>query len=816
MSSHILNQPHYLTTYVDHEKRLKDDMTNLLKKVLAENPGIKHDDAIRKVQELMLQNNPYVPPKDGRCIINELPVELLAYIFRVGVWLQEEGSDDDFEEVTSLEERKGFQEELTRVREEGKKGSGEGDKMEEDKPEAVIEVVDDDGNDDEWEDEPSEHSSDGSETGSEDDEGDEEEEEEEEVPFQILVSHVCRQWRETALNTPRLWRRISVAGPPKWDLYEAYLQRSKGQPLIIEIDGSIPEDFDADDHPDHPDYVEYSDPNWGPDERPEGPPPFLSSKQVRRAFDMIIPHVDRWYDVDIVLGQHDDMHELLQRIAALPGAPMLEYLHLHDEDLCDNYGVEVDEDEEPIEWHLESPTLPFSGNAPRLLGVSLWGVHVDWDRAVSLFQNLTHLNLAILFKRPSWKTFATYLKNSPQLESLELDNAGPSLENGGLLPVVPATPATGLPSAYYTPATAVPPEASEENPWEWPHYPLEVSSIRHVSLANHEPYYAHALATKLFFPNIKTLTLDYENGDFNDIVDVYTTHLRGTSTRRSMFQLLEDFTIKSLGSVSEEKVDAMIGSLSELQSLSLGIPVTYDLEVPGKIWEKMVENAKTVKTLVKSAEEAKAKEPSSPQKPQAARSPVAGPSTQPLSIVPPDPSAPLPSTLPAAPSTPTPAPEVHPNLLFPRLKHLETRDISSADVREFVELRKEIGAPLKRLAMHRDSDIRTRDERWFRSNLEEFDIFSDSDYTDVEDFDDEDLDFDEDVEEWEPDEDDGDDDGPDEDDEWEDYSGDDDDDDDMADEDGGGGRIQRARGIPRVSGQGAVGSSTTTGLSELD
>ena len=46
-------------------------------------------------------NNPFSPPKSGRCMVNELPSELLSHIFSLG-WAPErdqQQEEDDFEDI---------------------------------------------------------------------------------------------------------------------------------------------------------------------------------------------------------------------------------------------------------------------------------------------------------------------------------------------------------------------------------------------------------------------------------------------------------------------------------------------------------------------------------------------------------------------------------------------------------------------------------------------------------------------------------------------------------------------------------------------
>lgn len=59
--------------------------------------------------------------------------------------------------------------------------------------------------------------------------------------FALVLSHVCRHWRNIALETPRLWtytkiRVIQHHLPPALELMKLYLERSKTCPIFIDID----------------------------------------------------------------------------------------------------------------------------------------------------------------------------------------------------------------------------------------------------------------------------------------------------------------------------------------------------------------------------------------------------------------------------------------------------------------------------------------------------------------------------------------------------------------------------------------------------
>lgn len=88
-----------------------------------------------------LKSNPFVPPADGKCPVNGLPNELLAYIFTLGAEAEQEGENDEEED----EEDEEF----------------------------------------DWD---------------EDESDEDDEDERRDLEFQVLVSHVCRRWREVAIQ----------------------------------------------------------------------------------------------------------------------------------------------------------------------------------------------------------------------------------------------------------------------------------------------------------------------------------------------------------------------------------------------------------------------------------------------------------------------------------------------------------------------------------------------------------------------------------------------------------------------------------------
>jgi hypothetical protein len=142
------------------------------------------------------RNNPYSPPEGNRSPINDLPNEILAYIFGLGVHLQSQkwqerngGGNDNERDWVDL-------------------GDDDDDTNGYRRPILVFGrplVLD----------------------------------------LQILVSHVCRRWRLLALDTPNLWSILLFSNRSKMTRAKEYIARSKTLPLKISLfDTGHPSDED--------------------------------------------------------------------------------------------------------------------------------------------------------------------------------------------------------------------------------------------------------------------------------------------------------------------------------------------------------------------------------------------------------------------------------------------------------------------------------------------------------------------------------------------------------------------------------------------
>lgn len=245
---------------------------------------------------------------------------------------------------------------------------------------------------------------------------------------------------------------------------------------------------------------------------------------------IISPHVARLRGLEIMVEHYNYMHLATAFLAALPSAPSLEVLQLYHYDNADDYK----------EFHPRSLRDPFpvlfSGNAPKLSHIALWGVHIAWSIKHNTFlSNLKDLELAYHAEnvRPSWEEFEDILLTSPGLDTLTLCLSGPS----------------GSPSDWH-------PKSST----------IDLLGLRNLVLAYHEPTYISSLLSLLNTPNVTSLALDFEDDDFTSFVKQLATPRPGTNT--SLLKGLEHLKISGLP-CDQAVVDVMYAQLGNLRSINL-------------------------------------------------------------------------------------------------------------------------------------------------------------------------------------------------------------------------------------------------------
>ena len=372
----------------------------------------------------------------------------------------------------------------------------------------------------------------------EDDEDASEGGDERRLPFKVLVSHVCRRWRMVAVATPMLWTFLDFAEGPPFDKSQTWLERSKGCPLDIELDCTVFEDASSDESDNRVD-ESLSNELVPPEDRvamPGGPAPIKAkeTKSLGRVSpadlpivrDLILPHVARWRIFEFMVNDYQIMYGILSTLAPIPEAPQLEVLRLYHYDDNDQY----DHFKPP---HLKQPFAPFCGRAPNLLQVALWGVHVDWESCTFLC-GLEELELAYHTRdvRPSYEIFKRILERSPDLHILTLCASGPA-----------------------------------GSPEDWPLDMIELRSVKHLILAFVEPEDASALMKRLVFPNLSTLALDFDTGDYSGFL-AQLGRPGQHQQRPSVCQNLIDLKISGM-QCSPAAVGAFYAALPNLVSLNI-------------------------------------------------------------------------------------------------------------------------------------------------------------------------------------------------------------------------------------------------------
>ncbi|KAH9841549.1 uncharacterized protein C8Q71DRAFT_337009 [Rhodofomes roseus] len=449
-----------------------------------------------------LRDNPYLPPQDGRCLINDLPTELLSQIFLMGAEMDDPTSED--------------------------------------------------------EDEDEDYDSDDEDKSDDEDEEDKDGEDEDEKPsFEVTGSHVCKLWRDVAINTPALWSSLNFSEGPPYTKSAVYLERSKGSPLDLTID--VTKDEDSDDETD-----------------PNNPVPALAelmvcSDELEAILKLIIPHVWHWRLLELMVSDYVLMHSALTQMAACPSAPMLEVLEL--------YHYEEDEEGEemfaPAKFKEQNFVL-FNGNAPRLTHVALWGVHLDWA-ASTFLSGLTELELAYHAKdvRPPFKDVARILRDSPEMGTLTICQSGPT---GG--------PAEWLESMMDP--NAMQTDSSEPQP----DTTISLPSLKNLVIAFLEPEYAKNLVERLVLPNLKSLAIDLEEDDGTPLLQTLTRP--SSTTGKSVLSGLQALKVAGVQCQEGTVIVDMYAALTNLVQLNLNFGFVSDkwFDVLVAQWESVAGSGK--------------------------------------------------------------------------------------------------------------------------------------------------------------------------------------------------------------------------------
>lgn len=396
------------------------------------------------------RNPRYVPPCGEHCPIEKLPPEILQYIIELGTHGEENAEDWEIEEDDGDEEYEDIDDSEDENMDMLIPGGIEG------KTKSAVDAVT---------------------------------EKTPKLPFPVRMSHVCRRWRELAIQTPTLWTTLDFSERRPWHKTREWIIRSKESPLDIFIDVSLPNDIPFPNDIDSDIY--FSD-------------VVMREAQADLGYmlNLVIDQAYRWRTFKLTVDAYEHMVLALKRLEqwpANPGAPVLRTLVLNcHEDHDDSEAETGNGDNEQTRLF-----MPFGGHAPKLEKVELWGVHLGWkmfiplgerlssalDASPSAITKLTELELAYHTNdvRPSYADFVNIVRCSPTLTSLKLLDSGPA------------------PRLHESPAQ-----------------PLFLPNLRHLTLGFFEEDYAISLLRLLYTPALKILVLDFDEGDYTEFVKVLT------------------------------------------------------------------------------------------------------------------------------------------------------------------------------------------------------------------------------------------------------------------------------------------------------
>ncbi|KZT64633.1 hypothetical protein DAEQUDRAFT_678235, partial [Daedalea quercina L-15889] len=315
-------------------------------------------------------------------------------------------------------------------------------------------------------------------------------------PFEVLVSHVCPQWRDIALRTPHLWTSIVLTQVSHIPRARAYVARSGRLPFHILLDSASEND-----------YVHNHS---------------IFRDEFLPAFEPLTPHIARWGSLILrVRDIHCKRHArtVLSTVGPAPHLRALELWHIEEwanvERLWGHVGP--------------PPVVVFNGALPALTRLSLIGVNIQWSEQSSPFlRGLTELELGVHSDdvRIPFDRWLAVLARSPALARLALHYSGPRL----------AAP-----------------------PWRLPDGPVPLPALRDLKLADLDASYACALLRTFVAPATRKLYLELgwmdSPQDYSTLVDMLPEPAdpgagagkgKGKRAERPMFPLLEELTVKSV------------------------------------------------------------------------------------------------------------------------------------------------------------------------------------------------------------------------------------------------------------------------------
>lgn len=324
------------------------------------------------------------------------------------------------------------------------------------------------------------------------------------ILVRLHVTWVCKHWRTVAIADSTLWSAVWFRDRPPHNRSWAFLDRAGQTAIDIRINDNS--------------------------SRP------MTDQQMQAFMDRLIPKLPHLRMLIILLQEWEPVLTVLKKLseASLRGIHIgLERFELH------RLG-------KPFVWpgpayqptgHTRTLYPAFGGaQLPALRYISTNGVHFDWDNSV--LKNLTTLDIRRIpiELSPTVERFRQMLRDSPRLEKLSFDGAGPN-----------------TPAHYHNTQGAI-------------HLPY----LHTLVVANFTAYYAWQVFSHIDAPNVRDLTLMNFMGDYTILYTRLT----------SRFPKVKIVTLYGITCpINPESTKAFIGFLKAMPELlylrmaSLGIDV---------------------------------------------------------------------------------------------------------------------------------------------------------------------------------------------------------------------------------------------------
>jgi hypothetical protein len=526
------------------------------------------------------------------------------------------------------------------------------------------------------------------------------------LPFQVLISHVCKRWRRVSLSNPGLWTKIDFSDErPPFHRAASYIARSQQLPLEICIDCTIGLDWSDSDscsrstmssvvEPQHVrsgerhlhvhdidkaasvDFAQKTEEEIAIEGHEsdallfeEGVDlPILLPSHIKPLMDLLSPHVQRWRSFELHVPYFSYAHILLHIMSRLPPAPLLEVLQIYHREDVDEDSHSIFDIGYYVKGLPHTIGAPFSGQAKNIKSVVLWGVHVDWEAMSNMLVRLNELELAYhaIDVRPSWTLFEKVLRGSPDLKHLSLHASGPREST----------------DQWVSHASH---DTSSTDAMEIPQHLIPLKKLETVVFAYLPPDTVVAHLKRLYMPALRSLTLDLDQGDCGPLI----SQLAGPATR--------PFHINS------PKPSSLLSQLRSVKLDGLRWEGDPEARAADTLYQQMT-NVRFLELTTLFLHQQFVDRLCEPISATGDRSNVSYSALEPSSA----------------------------EWYLQNLTELKISGQEGYIVRRLVAARKKAGFPLTKVLVAYDDEMDTDDEYWLRANVKEFGYFEASDVEDAD------------------------------------------------------------------------------------